>query len=251
MVKRDGIYSSVDTKGNIHYSGPLEITKGNHSNMTPRTVAYLPGENEPKVGMYDRGHITASSLSPHATNDKTNIAPMHSDLNRAGGAYYAMEDGQRTALTNGASIHSEKTAFVGGQPDEKPSAFMVSDTITYESGQVDHVNLSFTNASYEEQQAWNDQSAALLDTFDAPNPGGGLRDSMSTAEYSELMKSTDEELPSITEEYASAGCSSLLGEDSNVSISNDTTAEANSADAAADAGVSAGDDGSADCDADN
>lgn len=246
MVKRDGIYSSVDTKGNIHYSGPLEITKGNHFNMTPRTVAYLPGENEPKVGVYDRGHITASSLSPHATNDKTNVAPMHSDLNRAGGAYYAMEDGQRTALTNGASIHSEKAAFVGGQPDEKPSAFMVSDTITYESGQVDHVNLSFTNASYEEQQAWNDQSAALLDTFDT-----SLRDSMSTVEYSELMESIDAVLPDIAGEYEAADFSGLPGADSTVSVSDDTTADANAADTTADAGVSADDDGSADCDADN
>lgn len=242
MAKRDGIYSSIDDNGNIHYGGPLEATKGNHDNMTPRTEAYLPDANEPQVGMYDRGHVTASSLSPHATNDKTNVTPMHSDLNRAGGAYYAMEDGQRTALSNGASIHSEKTAFVNGQPGEKPSAFLVSDTITYENGHVDHVHLSFANASYAEQQAWNDMSASLPGTFDAPNPGDGLRGSMDSESYASIMESTDAELRGLAAEYASADFSGVpdstdaASASADIGVGDDTGSGGCSADSGGDAG---------------
>lgn len=249
MAKRDGIYSSVDANGNIHYNGPLESTKGNHSHMTPRTDAYLPEANEPQVGMYDRGHITASSLSPHATNDETNIAPMHSDINRAGGAYYAMEDGQRTALANGASIHSEKTAFVNGQIGGKPSAFLVSDTITFESGQVDHVNLSFTNASYAEQQAWSEQTASMPGVFDGANPGDMGREALSNAEYAELMETTDAELPGLDMEYNPTDFSGVLDSAETSSASADVVADSDIA--SDDCGVDAGEaDGGASADVD-
>lgn len=243
MSNRDSIYSNINPEnGNIYYNGPLESTKGDHSHMPARTDAYLPDQNEPKSGMYDRGHITASSLSPHASNDKSNVAPMHSDLNRSGGAYYAMEQGERTELQNGNTIDSSKTAIVNGQPGDKPEAFMVSDNVTYSDGHTESVHHSFTNASYAEQQAWNDQAAALPDTYDGPNPGDALRDSMSTSDYAELMANTDTELPNIDAEYSAADYSGLPGMDS-------TPAEsAVVADVAAD--VAVGDDG-ADCGTDN
>ena len=52
---RNSSYSTVDPEnGNITYSGPLEVMKGDHSHMPARTEAYLPGD--------ERGHINASSL---------------------------------------------------------------------------------------------------------------------------------------------------------------------------------------------
>lgn len=52
---RNPEYSTVDSQtGNVTYRGPLQIMKGDHSNMPPRTEAYLPGD--------ERGHVNASSL---------------------------------------------------------------------------------------------------------------------------------------------------------------------------------------------
>lgn len=244
MSNRESIYNTVDPEnGNIYSDGPLELTKGDHSHMTARTDAYLPDQNEPKSGMYDRGHVTASSLSPYAGNGKSNIAPMHSDLNRAGGGYYAMEQGERTALRNGHAINSSKAAIVNGQPGDKPEVFMVSDNVTYSDGRTESVHHSFANASYVEQQAWNDLSASLPDTFDGPNPGDGLRDSMSTSEYADLMERTDAELPGIAADYAEADFSGVPGAES--------ASEDVSADTAAAVDVGMDNDGSADCDVDD
>ena len=96
---RNSSYSTVDPEnGNITYSGPLEVMKGDHSHMPARTEAYLPGD--------ERGHINASSLG--GVNDESNVAPQHRDLNH--GAYYSMEQGERAALQHGAAIDSNKTA---------------------------------------------------------------------------------------------------------------------------------------------
>lgn len=244
MGNRESIYSTVDPEnGNIYYNGPLEITKGDHSHMPARTDAYLSDQNEPKSGMYDRGHITASSLSPHAGNGESNIAPMHSDLNRVGGGFYAMEQGQLTALRNGHAINSSKAAIVNGQPGDKPGVFMVSDSVTYSDGHTESVHHSFANASYVEQQAWNDLSAVLPDTFNDPNPSDGLRDSMSTSEYADLMERTDAELPGIAADYAEADFSGVPGAES--------ASEDVSADAAAAADIAIDNDSSADCGVDD
>ena len=222
-------YSSVDPNtGNVSWKGPLSLQKGNHSHMPPRTEAYLPGENE--VGTYDRGHVNASSLGGANTVD--NITPQHRDLNRAGGAYYAMEQGERSALQNGAAIDSTKTAVVNAHPGDKPEIFMVSDNVTYSDGHTESIHHSFTNASYAEQQAWNDQSAALPGTFDAPNPGDVLASSMSSSEYAELMESTDAELPGIAEDYAPADFSGVPGADSVTSDADVADADGEPADTA-------------------
>lgn len=237
---RDPIYSSVNPQnGNISYNGPLEITKSDHSCMPQRTDAYLPKHNEPISGMYDRGHITASSLSPHAGNDTSNVAPMHSDLNRSGGAYYAMEQGERTALQNGSVIDSSKTAIVNGSPGGKPEVFLISDNVSYSEGHTESVHHSFTNASYAEQQAWNDQSAALPGTFDAPNPRDTLSSSMSSSEYANLMEHTDAELPGIAEDYAAADFSGVPNADSATAVSESNASDRETTDAASDAAASA------------
>lgn len=227
-------YSTVDPKtGNVTYRGSLEITKGNHNHMPARTDAYLPGD--------ERGHVNASSLG--GINSSANVVAQHSDVNH--GAYYSMEQGERAALQNGATIDSNKAAIVNGQPGDRPEAFIVSDTVTYVDGHSETPHHSFTNESYANQQAWNDQSAALPGTFDAPNPGNALQDSMSPEAYIDLMESTDAELPGIAEDYTPADFSGVpdsvaeanpaAGSDS--APSGEANAGASDADLGADAGA--------------
>ncbi len=212
----------IDQKtGNVIWKGDLQITKGNHMNMPLRTEAYLPGD--------ERGHINASSLS--GSNSRLNIVPQNADVNH--GAYYSMERGERTALQNDASIHSTKTAVVNGKPGDRPEAFMVSDNITYADGHTESIHHSFANASYAEQQAWNDESASIPDTFEASNPSDGLRSTMSISDYASLMEATDAELPGIAEDYAAADFYGIPGAD--VSANNNASAET---DVLADAEVS-------------
>lgn len=226
-------YSSIDpVTGNVSWDGPLSIGKGNHSHMPSRTEAYLPGD--------ERGHVNGSSLK--GSNTPENVVPQNADVNH--GAYYSMERGERSALLSGAAIDSSKTAVVNAQPGARPDLFTVTDNVTYSDGHAESIHHSFTNASYADQQAWNDMSAALPDTFDAPNPGNVLADSMSSSEYAELMENTDAELPGIAEDYAAADFSGIPGTDS-VASDVDTAASGESADSSADSGSSA------ECDSDD
>ena len=195
---RNPDYSTVDSKtGSVNYHGPSEIMPGNHSHMPSRTDAYLPGD--------ERGHVQASSLG--GTNDRSNIVPQNADVNHGG--YYSMEQGERSAIQNGATVQSDKTAYASNQPGARPDAFMVNDTVTFFDGHTETIHHSFANESYADQEARNEQSAALQDTFEAPNPGDSLRASMSTEEYSSLMEETDVSLLNIGDEYAPADFSGI------------------------------------------
>lgn len=188
---RSSEYSSVDpTNGNVTWEGPLSLEKGNHSGMPSRTDAYLPGD--------ERGHVNASSLG--GANTTSNVVAQHHDLNHGG--YLSVENGERNALQNGAAIDSEKTAIVDGQPGDRPSTFMVNDTVTYADGHSETIHSSFTNESNADQVEWNDISSSLPGTYDAPNPGDDLRESMSSEEYAGLMEETDATLLDLDADYA-------------------------------------------------
>lgn len=212
---RDARYSSTDPEtGNVTYRGSLSLEKGDHSHMPSRTGAYLPDDH--------RGHVNASSLG--GVNTPENVVAQSADLNTRG--YKQMEGGERQALKNGCTIHSEKIAYVNGQPGDRPSAFMVNDTITYPDGHTETVHLSFANASYAEQDAWN-EAAASLPVDDSPNPGDGLRESMSPEAYAELMEATEAELPGIQAEYEPADYSGMpdMGTDSDISADTDADSD--------------------------
>lgn len=199
---RNPEYSSVNPNtGDVTYNGPLSLEKGDHSHMPSRTGAYLPGD--------ERFHVNASSLG--GDNSRNNIVAGHRDVNH--GAFLSVEKGERTALQNGATIESEKTAVVNSQPDDRPSTFTVNDSVTYPNGHTESIHHSFTNESYADQAAWNDMSASLPGTFDAPNPADGLRGSMDSESYASLMESTDAELPGLDAEYAPADFSGIPGLD--------------------------------------
>ncbi len=159
-------HSYIDPEnGNVIWEGPLTRQKGDHSGMPPRTDAYLDG--------FDRGRVNASSLG--GRNTDKNIVPQHADINRSGGGYYAME---------------------------KPEVFMVTDKVTYPDGHTETIHHSFANDSYKNRQEWNDSSSELLDIVDDKNPGDELRNSMSPAEYADLMERTDAEIPGTADDYA-------------------------------------------------
>lgn len=181
-------YSSIDyDTGNVIWDGPLTAEKGNHECMPERTEAYLSGD--------ERGHVNASSLG--GNNTIANVVPQNYDLNH--GAYYSMEQGERMVLKSEGAIHSTKIAIANGH--NRPEVFMVTDEVTYADGHTEMIHHSFANASNVEQQLWNEQTAMMPETFEAPNPEAGLRCSMNPTEYMELMERTDMELPNIAEEY--------------------------------------------------
>lgn len=239
---------TVDEKtGTVTYRGTSEITPADRHGMPPRTADYPPG--------YDRGHLQALSLG--GNNAKENISPQHADVNRAKGGWYAVEEGERAALKSGTTVQTEKTAFKS-DPSAPPEAYLANDTVTYRDGHTETISHSFTNISHSEQQAMDEQSAMLPDTYDAPNSGDSLRASMSTEEYASLMDEMDQSLPSVAEDYAPADFS---GVPASVAVEN---AESNAAqtdaaigmdagtgnDAGDDAGNDAGDDAGDDAGAD-
>lgn len=219
-MSREPKYSFVDPKnGNVTYNGPLEIVKGNHDGMTPRTEAYLPGD--------EKGHVCASSLSPYAVNSSLNVVPQNgADINH--GAWLHTEMGERDALNAGASIRSEKTAYVDGQVGDRPHTFSVNDHVLYADGHTEELHFSFSNEAYADQAAFNALSASLPGTFDGVNPGDALRTEMDAEQYAELMESSDALLPSLTDDYAAADYSGLP---SSAEINVDPGAECISAEA--------------------
>lgn len=243
-MKNNNSYINPDN-GNVSWNGELSIQKGDHSNMPYRTDAYLPGD--------ERGHINASSLG--GTNSKDNVVAQNAELNH--GAYYSMEQGERTALQNGASIDSSKTAIVDSKPGNRPDVFFVSDNVTYADGHSELITHSFTNESIATQEAWNDCSAVLPDTFDVQNSADALDVPMSSAEYAELMEETEAALPGIAEDYAAADFSGVPA--SCVAEADTAFADTGGAGAGSDTGVSsdtecgndADCDDAADCDSDD
>ena len=226
-------YSSVDPRtGDMTYSGSLSLEKSDHSHMPSRSGAYLPGD--------EKGHVNASSLG--GVNTTSNVVPQHADLNH--GAVLSVEAGERAALYSGAAIDSEKTAVVGGQPGDRPIAFTINDSVTYPDGHTESIHHSFTNESYADQAAWNAQSASLPDTFDAPNPGDGLRGSMDADSYASLMEETDAALPGLDANYAPADFSGAP------EAAADTASPEADADPDAGSGGCGADAGSADADTD-
>ena len=230
---RNPEYSSVNPNtGDVTYNGPLSLEKGDHSHMPSRTDAYLPGD--------ERGHVNASSLG--GINSRANVVAQHSDVNH--GAYLSVEKGERSALQNGATIESEKTAVVNSHPGDRPTTFTVNDSVTYPDGHTESIHHSFTNESYADQAAWNDMSASLPGTFDAPNPGDGLRGSMDGESYASLMESTDAEMPGLAEDYAPADFSGvpdstdLASASADIGVGDDTGAGDCSADSGGDGGSS-------------
>ena len=222
-------YSSVDfTNGNVTWKGPLSLEKGNHSGMPSRTDAYLPGD--------ERGHVNASSLG--GNNSTSNVVAQNYDLNHGG--YLSVENGERSALQNGATIDSEKTAYVDGQPGDRPSTFTINDTVIYADGHSETIHTSFSNESNANQVEWNELSLSLPSTFDAPNPGDTLRETMGSEAYADMMEETDTALFNLNEDYAP---SNFCGDPHDVTENESDISGSISDDSIDDGGIDDGGDG--------
>ena len=195
-MAREPKYSYIDPRnGNVKFNGPLEVTKSDHRSMPPRTEAYLPGD--------EKGHLCASSLSPFAVNSTVNVVPQNgADINH--GAWLQIENGERAALKAGASIHSEKIAYVDGQIGDRPHTFANNDHVTFPDGHNEIIYFSLPNEAYANQSAFNELSAAFPDTFGDTEPTDVLRSENDIAQYAELMESSDLLLPNIADEYTAA-----------------------------------------------
>lgn len=203
-----GTTFSIDSNGSITVRSNLKLQKSDHSHMPPRTEAYRPGVGdsykEKLHSMDERGHIQASSFG--VGNEKWNVVAQNYDVNHYG--YREIERGETDALKAGASIDSTKIAYVGSKPGDRPTAFMINDTVTYPDGHVEHIYNSMSNESYAEQ----DEDERILNSIpwddDTPNPDAA-RESMSPEEYEELAAEADEVVESfdIRDEYAPANYS--------------------------------------------
>lgn len=216
---RNPNYSTVDPKtGSVNYNGPSKIMRGDHSHMPARSHEYEITDH--------RGHVQGSSLG--GVNTRVNVVAQNSDVNSR--AYYSMERGERNALKSGASIHSDKTAYVSNQFGGRCDAFLVNDTVKYDNGRVENIHYSFANDSYALQEARNAESVALEETFDAPNPDS-LRESMSTQAYADLMEQTDLHLPNIVDDYEPShfsGATSAEAWNTDITIESDSSANIDS-----------------------
>lgn len=114
-----------------------------------------------------------------------------------------MEKGERQAINNGATIHSEKIAYVSNQPYGRADAFIVNDTISYNNENTQNIHLSFANLTNAEQEAMIAESySKTYDMYDAmPNPGDNLRETMPYYEYTQIMEETDISLPNVSDMY--------------------------------------------------
>lgn len=158
---------------------------------------------EYKLDSDDRGHLIGAQHNGSAQD--INLSAQDSSLNR--GPYRTVENTEM-AITrdtnNPGTVYMEKTAYTtnASEVGSRPEAYMVNDIITYADGQTQRVNLSFANLSPQEQEMYGEEAAKY--DIEADNPGDQLRESMSEEEYSELMESTEDSLPSIKDEYSMA-----------------------------------------------
>lgn len=177
--------------------------KGEVQNATAKRDGYLQTQagGTLREATHQGGHLVAAQANGPAI--KENIFAQDAKLNQ--GAYKSVENAEQRLLKDNANIQTERTAYVSAQKNATgsiPDAFLINDRITYADGQTQEVHLSFANLTRTEQEGLNQELNAHADMLDElPNPGDELRNSMSTAEYSNLMEETDAGLSSVRNEF--------------------------------------------------
>lgn len=169
---------------------------------TRNTAAQRAAGGAARLPTDQGGHLVAARFNGPSTQE--NLYAQSGNLNQ--GVYRTMENAEANLLAQGATIDTERTAFLSGS--SRPSAFLVNDTITYADGKTSEVHLSFPNLSTSELEEI-DEEMSRFDIPDDPNPGDTLREEFSPAEYAALMESTDASLPGIRDMFdePSAGTS--------------------------------------------
>lgn len=143
-----------------------------------------------------RGHLIAASEG--GGNHPFNVTAQNGKLNQ--GEYKAVEMNEKRLARQGNDVQTSKTAYVSSQSGNRPDAYMVNDTITCPDGETQHAYFSFQNNSPEEQAQWTEIADGydMSDEFDNPNPA---RENMSAEDYNSLMEQTENDLPSVQDEF--------------------------------------------------
>lgn len=185
----------------IYDGGTVKACGYSQDNMASRNGMSKDIGGQSKLSTDDRGHLIGAQHNGPASD--INLSAQNRSLNR--GAYKAVENAEMRITRdaeNPGNVFMEKTAFTinANELGSRPEAYIVNDTITYESGAQQHVNLSFANLSPAEQQMYG-EIASQYD-IEAENPGDTLREN--EVDYSSLMETTESSLPSIRDEFDGA-----------------------------------------------
>ena len=219
----NGYKFTVDENGTITAEGDVPVQGVECKNrVTPEGMQ--PGDH--------RGHVI--SAQEGGPNEKYNMTAQDGKLNQ--GAYKTVENSEAALAKQGNAVHTSKTAYVSSQQGGRPDAYMINDTITTPDGKTQNVHLSFQNMSPEEQAEQNQFLQENDFTNDYPNPDP-LRDSMTPEEYSSLMNETEQDLPSVKDEFALDNWSETTFDSESVS-SGTSTDTGSGTDSGADAGCS-------------
>ncbi len=186
VIYDNGYKFTVDDNGTITAEGTVP-TQGVECGKRVTPDGMQPGDQ--------RGHVIAAQEG--GPNKSYNMTAQDGKLNQ--GAYKTAENSESALAKQGYTVQTSKTAFVSNQEGNRPDAYMINDTITSPDGKTQSVHLSFQNMSPEEQAECNQYFQENDFTID-PNPDA-FRESMTSEEYSALMEETENDLPSIKDEF--------------------------------------------------
>lgn len=146
---KPGEYTYTEGEYGKHNYGVVKVgATSERDAYAQRTV----GGNDREAGDHG-GHLIAHSLG--GRNDKSNMDPQAANVNQIG---------QRSVERDVANLASDpnKTVYMdvqnySGDGSQRPSATMMTVAVQdHETGKIDVEHYSFQNASYEEQEQWNE-----------------------------------------------------------------------------------------------
>lgn len=170
----NGYTYTVSDNGTVTAKGTVSEDPASRKGMSSIT----PDGYDSKTD--DKGHLIAAREGGVAAD--YNVSAQDRGLNR--GAYKTAENAEVRLANKGYTVETEKTAYVSN-PGEKPSAYMVNDTITTPDGKTHDVNLSFTNMSKSDMEEIN-QSVENMD-IDDPAAVTQLPEDITPEDYDQIM----------------------------------------------------------------
>ncbi len=188
VYTENGYTYTVSDNGTVTAKGIVSENPASRKGMEKIT----PDGYDSKVD--DKGHLIAAREGGVAAD--YNVSSQDRGLNR--GAYKVVENAEIRLANEGYKVETEKIAYVP-HTGEKPSAYMINDTITAPDGRTHTVNLSFTNLSEDEMDEIN-QTIDNMD-IDDPTSTSPIPEGTTPEEYDQIMEETQDQLGSIKDEY--------------------------------------------------
>ena len=188
VYQSNGYTYTVDDNGTITAKGTVSEDPASRKGMEKIT----PDGYDSKVD--DKGHVIAAREG--GVPAEYNVTAQDRGLNR--GAYKTVENAEVRLANDGYKVDTEKIAYVSN-PGEKPSAYMVNDTITTPDGQTHTVNLSFSNMSAAEQEQIENDLANV--SFNEEPNSSPLPEGMTADEYNQYLSEIPEDIGSVRDEF--------------------------------------------------